>query len=190
MNAELVVDTTRGAWLTLALMMLLSRFVFQAAGPARMRAFLDGWQRGPVKRFWGTSSLAFAAFVAVAALMASGSFGAFDLVLVAALVIVLTLDGLVNALPAGFETFKDRLQSAWVARARTGWEGDSHLFGVVNAILAAASLAVAAVVILYRPIDIGLVVIAAVAATVLAAALIAASVFTTERDRPAAVSPG
>jgi hypothetical protein len=65
-----------------------------------------------------------------------------------------------------------------------------HLFGVVNALLAAASLAVAAVVILYRPIDIGLVVIATVAATVLAAVLIAASVFTTERDGPADVSTG
>ena len=106
MNAEFVVDATRTAWLTLALMMLLSRFAFQAAGPARMRAFLDGWKRGPVKRVWGTTGLVFAAFIGIAALRASGSFGAFDLVLVVALVTVLTLDGLVNALPAGFETLR------------------------------------------------------------------------------------
>jgi hypothetical protein len=189
-NAEFVVDATRTAWLTLALMMLLSRFAFQAAGPARMRAFLDGWQRGPVKRVWGTTGLVFAVFISIAALRASGSFGAFDLVLVVTLVTVLTLDGLVNALPAGFETFKDRLQAAWVARARTGWEGDSHLFGIVNTLLAAASVALGAVVILYRPIDVEAVVIAAVAATVLAAGLIAASVLTTPRDRPADVSTG
>ena len=190
MNAEFVVDATRAAWLTLALMMLLSRFVFQAVGPARMRAFLEGWQQGPVKRVWGAMTLGFAVFVGVAAAKANGSFGTFDLVLIAALITILALDGLVNALPAGFETFKDRLQSAWVARARTGWEGDSHLFGVVNALLAGASLAVAAVVILYRPIDFGLVVIAAVAATVLAGGLIVASVLTAQGARPADVSTG
>jgi hypothetical protein len=180
-RAGFVVDATRAAWLTLALMMLLSRIVFQAAGPRRMRAFLDGWQSGSVKRVWGLAALAFAVFLALSAATARGGFGAFDVVLLGTLITVLAADGAVNALPSGFETFKDRLQKAWVRRAGPGREGDAHLFATVNAVLAAASLAVAAVVLAYRPIHATPVVAAVVAAVVLTPALIAASVLTARR---------
>jgi len=46
-------ELARGAWLTLALMMLCSRAVFQARGAVWMRAFLDRCQVGGVKRVWG-----------------------------------------------------------------------------------------------------------------------------------------
>jgi hypothetical protein len=51
-------------------MMLLSRIAFQLAGARRMRDFLDGWQRGSVKRVWGLATLAFAAFLAGGAIAA------------------------------------------------------------------------------------------------------------------------
>lgn len=76
-------------------------------------------------------------------------------------------------LPAGFRTFKDRMQSAWVARHRgTGREGDRHLCGTVNALLALAAAAMLALVIAYRPVDPWAVAIAAVIALVLLAAMI------------------
>jgi hypothetical protein len=180
-TSRFVVDATRGAWLTLALMMLLSRVAFQAAGPDRMRAFLDGWQRGWVKRVWGGVTLVFALFIAAAGFAADGRFRVFDLVLLAALVAVLVLDGAVNVLPAGFETFKERLQGAWVRRARSGWEDDSHLFGIVNALLAAGAVTVGVVVLAYRPVHAPPVVAAVAAAVALTAALIAGSVLTTRR---------
>ncbi len=184
MSADFVVEATRAAWLTLAFMMLLSRVAFQAAGAVRMRAFLDGWQHGQVKRIWGALTLSFAAFVVGAVAPTRGSLDLIDVVLVAALVTVLGLDGLVNVLPAGFETFKDRLQAAWVRRTGgTSWEGDPHLFGALNAILAVASAGVAAFVILYRPIAAQTVVVAVVAATVLTCALISASVLTARPER-------
>jgi hypothetical protein len=159
-------------------MMLLSRVVFQAAGARRMRAFLDGWQRGSVKRVWGLGTLAFAGFLAGCAIAASGRFTTFELVLLATLLAVLVADGAVNALPSGFETFKDRLQAAWVRRSRPGRDGDPHLFGTVNALLAAAAGGVAAIVLAYRPIGTAPVVAAVVAAFVLTPALIGASVLT------------
>ncbi len=57
MSSDAVVELMRAAWLTLAFMMLLSRLVFQAAGAVRMRAFLDAWQGGAVKRAWGCAAL-------------------------------------------------------------------------------------------------------------------------------------
>jgi hypothetical protein len=175
-SAHVVVDAVRVGWLTLAFMMLLSRIVFQAAGPARMRAFLDGWQRRGVKRVWGSVSLLFAAFLVVAAATHDGPLRALDIVLLVTLLLLLAADGLVNAVPGGFAAFKDRVQEAWVARHRgTGREGDRHLFGTVNAALAVAAAAVAAVVIAYRPIATSTLVLAAALAFVLTAGLIAAS---------------
>jgi len=183
MTATLAVDTMRGGWLTLAFMMLLSRIAFQAAGPLRMRSFLDGWQSGGVKRVWGGATLCFAVFLLAAAVSAAGDLSALDLVLLVALLAVLVADGFVNVLPSGFETFKDRLQEAWVARRRgTGREGDRYLFTTVNALLAAAAVAAAGVVIAYRPIDASLVVVAALLAFVLTAVLVGASV-ATSRER-------
>ena len=177
MSPELLVDAVRVGWLTLTLMMLLSRVVFQAKGPEWMRSFLDGWQRGAVKRWWGIVSLAFAAFLVAGALTVDGALGTFDTVLLVALVLVLVADGLVNAVPGGFGEFKDRMQEAWASRRRgTGREDDRHLFGTINALLAAASLAVAAVVIAYEPISAALVALAAALALALTTALIALSV--------------
>ena len=176
MSAQDVEATMRGGWLTLAFMMLLSRVVFQAAGAEWMRSFLDGWQRGGVKRVWGSTALAYAVFLAIVAASKLGDLSAGDCALLAALLLVLVGDGLVNVLPAGFDTFKDRVQRAWLARrAGTGKEGDRYLFGTVNALLAVAAAAVAAVVIAYRPIDVRLVVLAGVIAAALTAALVVAS---------------
>ena len=174
----------RGGWLTLAFMMLLSRIIFQAAGPARMRAFLDGWQSGGVKRVWGAATLCFALFLVVLAASDFGRLSSFDVLLLVALLVVLVADGLVNVLPAGFETFKDRLQRAWVARHRgSGREGDRHLFATINALLALASAAVAAVVLAYRGFDTAMLAIAVAIALVLTPALLGASeVFARRRE--------
>jgi hypothetical protein len=178
LSSDFVVDATCAAWLTLALMMLLSRIAFQAAGPVRMRAFLTGWQRSAVKRVWGLATLMFAGFLVAAALVASGELTTFEILLLGLLVAVLALDGTVNALPSGFETFKDRVQTAWVRRTPADQQGDSQLFATVNAALAAASVGVAAVVLAYGPIDEASVVAAVIAALVLTPGLIAASVLT------------
>jgi hypothetical protein len=176
-SAELVVDATRVGWLTLSFMMLLSRVLFQARGPVAMRAFLDGWQSGRVKRLWGAAALGYAAFlVAAAASVRGGGLGAADLAFLAALVLTLVADGTLNVIPPGFETFKSRLQDEWVARRRgTGKEGDRHLFGTVNALLALGAAATAAAVAVYRPIAGGTVALAAALAGVLTVALVAAS---------------
>ena len=176
-------ELVRFGWLTLAFMMLLSRLVFQARGPAWMRAFLDGWQVGGVKRLWGVVTLAFALVLVAGALLYDGLSG-LDIVLLVALAVVLVADGSVNVLPAGFETFKDRMQRAWVAR--TGRTGDRGLFGTVNLLLAAGSVAVVALVLLYRPVEWATVAWAGVAAVVLTAVLITASMRTASpsRNRP------
>jgi hypothetical protein len=183
-SGDSAVELIRAGWLTLAFMMLLSRAVFQAAGPVRMRAFLSGWQRGGVKRVWGAVALAYAAVVAVAAAATLGELSAFEVALLVALLLVLVADGVVNVLPAGFETFKDRLQRAWVARYRdSGKGGDRHLFGTVNALLALASAGVIAVVVAYRPIDAATIVVAASLALLLTAALLGASEVAAARHR-------
>jgi hypothetical protein len=176
MNTDLVVDATRVGWLTLSFMMLLSRVVFQARGPAAMRAFLDGWQSGRVKQAWGVVTLAYAVFLVAAAASAGGGLGAADLAFLAALVLVLLVDGALNVIPPGFETFKSRMQEAWVARRRgTGTEDDRHLFGAVNAVLALGAAATAVAVSVYRPIAGGTVGLAAALAAVLTLALVGAS---------------
>jgi hypothetical protein len=175
MSGDLPVDAMRAAWLTLVFMMLLSRVAFQAAGPLRMRAFLDGWQAGTVKRVWGALSLLYAVFLLVVSLIDRG-FRTSDLILTVGLLLVLVADGLVNVLPAGFETFKARLQEAWVARRRgTGREGDRFLFGTVNALLALGSAGMAAQVIAYRPIGLRPVLLIAAVAMALTGILIGAS---------------
>jgi hypothetical protein len=176
MSSDLLVDATRVGWLTLAFMMLISRVVFQALGPVWMRSFLSGWQSGGVKRLWGGADLAFAAFLIAGAVSAGRELGTFDLVLLATLLVILIADGLVNALPGGFVRFKDRMQQAWVTRRRgSGHEGDRYLFGTVNAALAVASIAVAAVVIAYKPITAAMIGLSSGLALILTAGLIALS---------------
>jgi hypothetical protein len=175
MSEALAVDSMRAGWLVLTFMMLLSRVVFQAVGAEKMRAFLDAWQSGSVKRAWGAASLTFAAWLAVAAAGAAGELGTLDWVLTGLLLAVLVADGLGNVMPAGFKTFKDEMQRRWVARHEgTGREGDRHLFGTVNLLLALAAGAMAALVIAYRPIEPGLVAAAAVVALVLTTLMIRA----------------
>jgi hypothetical protein len=170
----MAIEAVRGGWLTLCFMMLLSRVVFQAQGAERMRAFLTGWQQGGVKRVWGSLTLAYAGVLAIAAASSIGKFGAFDLALLAALWAVLLADGSVNVLPAGFETFKDRMQAAWVRR-NPDRADDRHLFGTVNALLALASAGAAAVVLAYRPVEWPTVAAAAAVAVTLTGGLIFAS---------------
>jgi hypothetical protein len=175
-TANHAVDLIRVGWLTLAFMMLLSRVIFQVHGAEWMRAFLVRWQRGGVKRVWGAIALAYGIFLCVTALPRLGDVRPLDSVLLVALLVVLLADGLVNVLPAGFETFKDRLQQAWVARRRgSGREGDRYLFATVNALLALAAAGAAALVIAYRPIPAAVLVISVLAAVVLTVVLIGAA---------------
>ena len=154
MSGDTLVELMRGGWIVLACLMLFSRVIFQAVGAVRMRAFLNEWQDGTAKRLWGAASLIFAAVLAAGALSAGDGPEASDWILLGLLLAVLLADGLVNVLPAGFRTFKDRMQEAWVARHRgTGRERDRHLFGTINALLAAGSVAVLAVVLSYRPVE-------------------------------------
>jgi len=145
-------------------------------GPVWMRSFLNGWQRGGVKRLWGGADLAFAAFLIAGAVSVGRELGTFDFVLLVGLLAILVADGFVNVVPSGFAAFKDRMQKAWVSRRRgTGREGDRYLFGTVNAALAVASIAVAAVVIAYRPITVAMVVLASALALILSVGLITLS---------------
>jgi hypothetical protein len=165
---ETLIWAMRGGWIVLACLMLFSRVVFQAVGPERMRGFMNDWQDGRVKRIWGATSLLFAAVLAGGALTAGRGLDTLDWILLGVLLVILVADGLVNILPAGFRTFKDRMQAAWVARHEgTGREGDRHLFGTVNALLALAAVAALAVVIGYRPVEPWAVALAVVIALVL-----------------------
>jgi hypothetical protein len=131
-----------------------------------------------VKRFWGAATLSYAVLLSVGGLPRLGELSTLDIVLLVALLLVLLVDGSLNVLPKGFETFKDRVQDAWVRRRRgTGKEDDRYLFGTVNAGLALAALATVALVIAYRPIGVGEVGLAAALALVLTAVLIVASTY-------------
>ena len=156
MDADAVVAAMRVGWLTLCFLMLISRVLFQAAGAARMRGFLELWAASRVKRAWGVVSLAFAAVLVASSVRVAGELGRFDLLLLGALVLVLVADGLVNVLPAGFHTFKDSVQERWVRRhAGSERAGDRDLFAVGNLILAVLAGAAAAAVALYRPLETG-----------------------------------
>ncbi|MGH3309920.1 MAG: thioester domain-containing protein [Streptomyces sp.] len=115
-----LIGLVRGGWLVLTFAMLFSRFLFQARGAAWMRAFLDGWQEGTAKRAWGAVTLAYAAVVVVGALTLEGDLSTLEWILLGLLLAVLLADGLVNVLPAGFRTFKDSVQEAWVRRRGAG----------------------------------------------------------------------
>ena len=154
MSESTFIDLVRFGWLTLTTMMLLSRVAFQLAGPVRMRAFLDRWQTSATKRVWGVVALAYAGALVALAATALDSPSVMDVALTVALVAVLVADGAVNVLPAGFETFKDRVQQRWVAARGAGERaGDAHLFAVGNLVLALAAGGVAALVVLYRSLD-------------------------------------
>lgn len=173
MSDETLIELMRGGWIVLACLMLFSRVIFQAVGAVRMRAFLNDWQDGTTKRLWGAASLLFALVLAAGALSVGDELDGRDWILFGLLLAVLLADGLVNILPAGFRTFKDRMQAAWVARHRgTGREGDRHLFGTVNALLAAGSVAVLAVVLAYRPVEPWTVVLAVAIAIAMLAVLL------------------
>lgn len=168
------VPTMRFVWLLLTGMMLVSRVMFQWAGPARMRQFLDTWKIGHVRQGWGGVSLALAALVIGLGIADRDSLDWRDILLTLVLIAVLVADGSVNVLPSGFTTFKDRMQQGWVRRhAGSERADDRHLFGVVNLALAIAAASMALVVILYRPIDADLVVGGFLTAVVLAPSMVA-----------------
>ncbi|MBI3979228.1 MAG: hypothetical protein HY331_13680 [Chloroflexi bacterium] len=174
MTSELVVSLMRMAWLTLAGMMIFSRVVFQLAGPVWMRAFLNRWKESATKRGWGAASLLYGLFMLLAAMRAVSDLGTLDILLVALLVVMLVGDGLLNVVPGGFSTFKEKLQDAWVRRHRgTEQVGDRALFGTVNVLLGLASAGMGAAVIAYRPIDVLTIAGCALLAVLLTAALIA-----------------
>jgi hypothetical protein len=162
MDAGTLIDLVRVGWLTLTFAMLLSRFLFQTAGPVRMRAFLDQWQEGRAKRWWGVVALAYAAVVVIGALTVDGDLSGLEWALLVVLVGVLLADGLVNVLPAGFRTFKDSVQEAWVKRRgeRGGGGGDDRLFLAGNVALGLAAAGMAALVIAYAPIALSTVALA------------------------------
>src|SRR5262249_25628447 len=92
--------------------------------------------------------------VALAAVRTPSQLRVSDWLVLVLLVLVLVADGLVNALPSGFHTFKDRVQTSWVRRHEgTDREGDRSLFGVGNLVLAGLAAGWSAVVIAYRPIS-------------------------------------
>jgi hypothetical protein len=174
MEEGTLVGLVRAGWLVLAFAMLFSRFLFQAAGATRMRAFLDGWQAGRTKRIWGAVALGYAAIVLAGALTVDGSPSALEWILLVLLLAVLLADGLVNVLPAGFRTFKDSVQEAWVRRRGAGSEAasDERLFLAGNLALGIAAAAMAAVVIFYEPIAPALVATSAFLAFALIAVLV------------------
>ena len=168
------IPVIRTAWLGLTGMMLVSRVIFQAAGAARMRSFLDIWKVGRVRQCWGVVALGMAVTVVVLAVRDHARLGARDWTLALLLVAILVADGSVNVLPAGFTTFKDRVQTAWVRRNRGSERADdSHLFGVVNLGLAISAGAMFAIVWAYRPASFQLVGGSLGAAVLLTPALVA-----------------
>ena len=179
-EAGTLVDLVRLGWLTLTFAMLLSRFVFQAAGPVRMRAFLDQWQEGRLKRWWGAVTLAYALVLAVGALSHDGDLTALEWALLVLLLGVLVADGLVNVLPAGFRTFKDSVQEAWTRRRRGG---DDRLFLAGNIALGLAAAAMAALVIAYEPIEVTTIALALGLSVLLIAALVGRRLRGPERSR-------
>jgi hypothetical protein len=177
------VPTVRAVWLVLTGMMLVSRVLFQAAGAARMRSFLDVWKVGRVRQCWGAVSLALAATVVVLLVRDRRDLDAIDWMLALLLVAILVADGSVNVLPSGFTTFKDRVQSAWVKRNRDARAGDSRMFGVVNLGLAIAAATMFAFAVLYRSASVELVAGATAAAVIVTPLLVGLALAEGRRSR-------
>ncbi len=176
MTGALWLGLMRGTWLTLASMMLLSRFAFQWAGPARMRVFLDRWKLSTTHRRWGLTSFLFGLILLVTAIRLIPGLQPLDLGFGLMLIAVLMGDGFLNFAPSGFSQFKEKVQDVWVRRHRgTDRTGDRALFGTVNFFLGLASVGMAAAIILYRPIEPPLIVLALSLAVILTALLIWAS---------------
>ncbi len=124
----------------------------------------------------GLAGLGYGAFVLVAALGSLDDLSTLDVMVAAFLVAVLVADGWVNVLPAGFETFKDRMQDAWVRRfGGTARESDASLFGTVNLLLAVAAAATAVFVLAYRSIDAWIPITAVALGLILTAVLVTAA---------------
>jgi hypothetical protein len=153
MNAASLALAVQVGWLVLCGMMLFSRFVFQAAGPAWMRSFLDAWKVSITHRVWGILAFLYGAALLIGTGRAWRLLTWVDRGLAIALAAVLCGDGLLNLLPSWFGRFKERMQDAWVKRHRgTERAGDRHLFGTVNLFLGLASVLVAGLIYAYRPV--------------------------------------
>jgi hypothetical protein len=185
MTATLFVTLIRSTWLILCGMMLFSRFAFQWAGPIRMRAFLEGWKVSTTHRVWGLVALCWGICLLLMGLWVFPALAAWDRLLSVLLIGVLLADGLLNVLPSSFSQFKEQMQQAWVRHhPQPDRRDDRALFGTVNAALGVASVSVAAIVLVYRPIQAHVVVISLGVAVLLTAGLIGASLWEA-RHKPA-----
>ena len=172
-SAENTIETMRTAWLALAGMMLLSRIIFQWKGPLWMRAFLNKWKVSHARRVWALLALAFGVWMTICSVIARSSLSWLDALLMVLLILVLVGDGVLNALPKGFSTFKDRMQDAWVKyHPNPEDRGDKAMFARVNLLLAALSLMMAGLVYFYREGSWQLLLRSVVAAAILTFALI------------------
>ena len=165
----------RFVWIVLTSMMLVSRVLFSRRGAVGMRAFLDRWKVSVIRRIWGLSSVVIAGCALVLVARDVDALRGTDWVMLTLLVAILVADGLVNVLPSGFTTFKDRVQASWVKRHDESRADDRSLFGTINLVLAAAAGGWELAVILYRPISAGTVATAIAVALVLTPALITAA---------------
>lgn len=152
MNAQQLTTASQLSWIVLCLMMLFSRFVFQAAGAVGMRRFLDGWKASVTHRIWGCLASLWGVVLWIGIASNWSELSWLDALLAISVAGVLLADGLLNLMPGGFANFKERMQDAWVRRQEgSGRESDDHLFGTVNLLLGLASVAVAIAVYAYRP---------------------------------------
>lgn len=170
-----ILTVVRVSWLVLCGMMLFSRFVFQAAGPVWMRHFLDLWKDSRTHRAWGWATLLFGLAILAGLVPTRHGLSALDWAVSLSLVLMLCADGMLNLFPSWFGHFKERMQDSWVKRHRgTGREGDKHLFATVNFFLGAASVAAAAAVYAYRPLEVRWLVLSVLLASLLMTVLIRA----------------
>lgn len=175
MNPSVLAWFVQVSWLVLCGMMLFSRFVFQAAGPLWMRAFLDAWKHSRTHQVWGILAFVYGAALLVGTILSWPELRWFDRALALTLVAVLCADGLLNLLPSWFGHFKERMQDAWVKRhGETERADDKHLFGTVNFFLGLASLLVAAAVYWSHPLPaVWLLACVAISVTLMTALIVA-----------------
>src|SRR3954454_3440287 len=101
MSPELVATLLQGTGLGLAGMMLCSRIACQAAGPVRMRAFLDTWKVSTAKRIWGGGALLWGAASLITTSQAAAQLTLDGAALLVPLVVLIG-DGWLNFLPGTF----------------------------------------------------------------------------------------
>lgn len=175
MNADGLLEAGQVSWLVLCVMMLVSRFAFRREGPVGMRRFLDAWKTSRTHRVWGLAACVWGLALAAGAVARRADLTGADLLLLGSVSAVLCADGLLNSLPSGFATFKERMQDAWVRRHEGGVRAsDEHLFARVNLLLGLAATAVGLAVYFYDPLPLPLLAFAFGSGVLLTFALIGA----------------